>query len=220
MRITPIPAPAGPGGLAAEQLDELVALEQLGTRLTFPRNQEIFAEGDDAKHWYRVVSGMVRICKLLADGRRHIAEFRVAGEFFGFEAVREHGHFAEAVDHVVLMRYPRAALERLAEQRPGFARRLREVAVAGLVAAHGRMLQLGRMTAGERVASFLLDLAERLDRQKAIDLPMSRYDIADYLGLTIETVSRVLSGLRRNGTIAIPNVHRIELLDRTALPAA
>jgi CRP-like cAMP-binding protein len=199
------------------QLDGLLALERIGTRMSFGRNEEIFAQGDAATYCYRVVAGTVRLCKLLADGRRHIAAFCLAGDLFAFEAVGEHFQSAEAVDEVIVIRFPRAAVERLAEQQPSVARQLRTRAFAGLAAAHEQMLLLGRMTAGERVASFLLDLAERLDRRKALDLPMSRYDIADYLGLTIETVSRVLSGLKRAGAIAMPSVHRIELLDRSAL---
>jgi CRP-like cAMP-binding protein len=206
--------------LPVAPFDELVALDGIGTRLRIARNQEIYADGDGAAYWYRVVAGAVRVSKLLPDGRRHIADFRFAGDFFGFAASAEHQHFAEAIDDVIVMCYPRAAVERLAEERPGLARRLRELAFAGLAAAQMRMLVLGRMTAGERVASFLVDFAERTDREKLLDLPMSRYDIADYLGLTIETVSRVLAALKRVGAIAMPSVHRIELLDRSTLLAA
>jgi CRP/FNR family nitrogen fixation transcriptional regulator len=89
-----------------------------------------------------------------------------------------------------------------------------------LANAHGRTLLLGRMTASERVAAFLLEMFERRDRTKALDLPMSRNDIADYLGLTIETVCRTLSAFKRDGVIGIPSPHRIELLDRDALESA
>lgn len=202
--------PTGPTG-------EFGALEPVGTRLTFARDEEIYSEGDDAKHWHKVVSGTVRTCKLLADGRRHIARFFFAGDFLGIEDVGEHALSAEAITDVVLMRYARAAVERMAEQDPGLARRVREMAFKRIADAHGHMLLLGRKTAAERVASFLLEIADRGDHESQIDLPMPRYDIADYLGLTTETVCRVLSSLRRRGAIAVPNAQRIHLLNRSEL---
>jgi len=117
------------------------------------------------------------------------------------------------------MRYRRNATEQLIDQNPALARLLRDTMLRDLTNAHGHMLLLGRMTASERVAAFLLEMFERRDRMKILDLPMSRNDIADYLGLTIETVCRVLSIFKRDGAIAIPNPHRIELRDRRALEA-
>jgi CRP/FNR family nitrogen fixation transcriptional regulator len=201
------------------QLDALVALERIGTRLHFARNDEIYAEGDSAECWYKVVSGTVRICKLLADGRRHIGEFCFSGDCFGIDGNGARLYSAEAVDDVIVMRFQRKATERLIEQNSALARLLRDTTLRDLANAHGRTLLLGRMTAPERVASFLLEIFERRDRTKGLDLPMSRNDIADYLGLTIETVCRTLSAFKRSGVIAIPNPHRIELLDRDALEA-
>jgi CRP/FNR family nitrogen fixation transcriptional regulator len=199
------------------RLDEMLALEPIGTRLTLTRNQEIFGEGERADYCYKVISGAVRICKTLADGRRHIASFHFAGDFFGFEGLSQRHYTAEAITEVVFVRYPRAAVERLAEQQMAFGRRLREMAFSSLAEAHGRMLCLGRKTAQERVASFLIDMADRLGDEEPIELPMSRGDVADYLGLTLETVSRVLSAFRRVGAIALPTAHSIDLLDRAAL---
>jgi len=201
------------------QLEALVALEQIGVRRSFARDAEIYGEGDRSDCWYKVVSGTVRLCKLMADGRRHIAEFFLAGDCFGLGAVGERVFSAEAVGDVVVMRFPRAATERLIDERPELARSLCDMTLRDLAHAQTRMLLLGRMTAAERVASFLLDLAERRDVRRVLDVPMSRNDIADYLGLTIETVCRVLSVFKRNGAIAIPNPHRIELCDRKALEA-
>jgi len=201
------------------QLDALVALERIGTRLSFSRNDEMYAEGDRADCWYKVVSGTVRICKLLADGRRHIGEFCFSGDWFGIDDGSERPYSAEAVDDVIVMRFQRTATERLIDQNTALARLLRDAMLRGLANAHGRTLLLGRMTAPERVAAFLVEMFERHDRTKALDLPMSRNDIADYLGLTIETVCRTLSAFKRDGVIAIPNPHRIELLDRDALEA-
>jgi CRP/FNR family transcriptional regulator, nitrogen fixation regulation protein len=201
------------------QLDSLVALECIGTRLSFSRNDEIYAEGDRSDCWYKVVSGTVRVCKLLADGRRHIAEFCLSGDCFGVDGGGERGYSAEAVDDVVVMRYQHKATERLIDQDPALARYLRDAMLRDLANAHGRTLLLGRMTATERVATFLLEMFDRRDRIKGLELPMPRTDIADYLGLTIETVCRILSLFKRDGVIAIPTPHRIELLDRDALEA-
>ena len=201
------------------QLDALVALECIGTRLSFSRNDEIYAEGDGSDCWYKVVSGTVRVCKLLADGRRHIAEFCLSGDCFGVDRGGEHGYSAEAVDDVIVMRYQRKATERLIDQNPALARHLRDAMLRDLANAHGRTLLLGRMTATERVATFLLEMFDRRDRTRGLELPMPRTDIADYLGLTIETVCRILSLFKRDGVIVIPSPHRIELLDRDALEA-
>jgi len=201
------------------QLDALVALEQMGTRLSFTRNAEIYAEGDSANCWYKVVSGTVRICKLLADGRRHIGEFCFSGDCFGIDSTCERLSSAESVDDVIVMRFQRNLTEQLIDQTPALARLLRDTMMRDLANAHGRTLLLGRMTAPERVAAFLVEMFERRDRTKSLDLPMSRIDIADYLGLTIETVCRTLSAFKRDGIIAIPDPHRIELLNRDALEA-
>ncbi len=200
-------------------LDALVALEQIGSRRSFARDAEIYAEGDPSDCWYKVVSGAVRISKLLADGRRHIAEFSFAGDCFGIDNVGERVFSAEAVGDVIAMRYPRRATEQLIDANPQMARHLCAMTLRDLAHAQTRMLLLGRMTAAERVASFLLEMSERRDTRRAVDLPMSRNDIADYLGLTIETVCRVLSAFKRAGAIAIPNPHRIELRVRGALEA-
>jgi CRP/FNR family transcriptional regulator, nitrogen fixation regulation protein len=201
------------------RLDELVALEQLGTRRSFAHDAEIYAEGDRADCWFKVISGTVRICKLMADGRRHIAEFFYAGDCFGLDGVDERAFAAEAVSEVTVMRFTRAATEQLIYERPELARRLCNMTLRNLAHAQTRLLLLGRMTAAERVASFLLELSERRDVRRVLDVPMSRNDIADYLGLTIETVCRVLTALKRDGAIAIPTPHRIEICDRDALEA-
>ncbi|MGE0260414.1 MAG: helix-turn-helix domain-containing protein [Alphaproteobacteria bacterium] len=208
------------GGLAhSGALDVMVALERTGNRRSYARNDEIFAEGDPADCWFKVVSGTVRVCKLLADGRRHIAEFHFAGDCFGFDSLSERLFSAEAVTDAIVMRFPRRVTERLIDSSPALARLLREMTLRDLANAQIRMLTLGRMSAPERVAAFLLEMFERYDAGRALDLPMSRTDIADYLGLTIETVCRVLSAFKRDGIIDSPNAHRIELRDRTALDA-
>jgi CRP/FNR family transcriptional regulator, nitrogen fixation regulation protein len=201
------------------QLDVLIGLERIGTRLRFSRDQEIYAEGDHGTCWFKVVSGTVRISKLLADGRRHIAEFCFTGDWFGLDCAEVRGFSAEAVTDATVLRLPRAATERLVEENSALARHLRNEMLKSLDAAQHRLLLLGRMTACERVAAFLIELCERGDESGRLDLPMARCDVADYLGLTVETVCRVLSDFRRRRLIAAPTAHRIELLDRQALAA-
>ena len=201
------------------QFDALLAFERIGARRGFDRNAEIFAEGDAADCWFKVISGTVRLCKLMADGRRHIAEFYFGGDCFGLDNVPERLFSAEAVTDVIVMRYPRRATERLIDEIPALARCLRDMTLRDLANAQIRMLVLGRMSAPERVATFLIDMFDRRDATRSLELPMSRNDIADYLGLTIETVCRVMSAFKRDGAIDIPTPHRIELRDRAALAA-
>ena len=212
--------PAGMGVAYSGQLDNLVALERIGSRHSFRRDEEIYADGDPTNSWFKVVSGVVRLCKFLADGRRYVAQFYFAGDSFGFDSTAERLFSAEVVTDTVVVRYPRRATERLIDELPSLGRDLRDMTLRGLATAQSHMLLLGRMTASERVAAFLLDMAERRDAGRILNLPMSRNDIADYLGLTIETVCRVLSSFKRSGAIAIPQPHRIEFCNRTALEAA
>ena len=201
------------------QLDALIALEQIGTRRTFAHGAEIYAQGGHADCWFKVISGTVRLCKLMADGRRHIAEFFHVGDCFGLDGADERFCAAEAVEDVTVMRFPKDATERLVAARPELAMRLCNLTLRNLSHAQTRMMLLGRMTVVERVASFLLELAERRDVRRFLDLPMTRTDIGDYLGLTTETVCRALTTFKRDGVIAIPSTHRIEICDREALEA-
>jgi CRP/FNR family nitrogen fixation transcriptional regulator len=211
---------SGSGGFVPRgTIDTLVAFERIGARRLYARGEEIFAEGDPADCWFKVLSGTVRVCKLMADGRRHIAEFHFAGDCFGFDSFPERLFSAEAVTDVVIMRFARSTTERLIDENPKLARHLREMTLRDLANAQIHMLMLGRMSAPERVATLLIDMFDRFDASRVLDLPMSRADIGDYLGLTIETVCRVLSAFKRDGIIGIPNAHRIELRDREALAA-
>jgi CRP/FNR family transcriptional regulator, nitrogen fixation regulation protein len=211
------PSAASTALLRAGGLDALLGFEQIGTRRGFVRDEAIYAECDLSDCWYRVVRGAVRICKLLTDGRRHIAGFCFDGDCFGLPGSGTRIASAEAIGDVVVTRYPQRAADRLIDDNPLLMRRLYDRTLRELTHAQTRMLLLGRMTAAERVASFLLEISERQDSPRVLDLPMSRNDIADYLGLTIETVCRVLSGFRRDGIIAIPTPHRIELSNREVL---
>jgi CRP/FNR family transcriptional regulator, nitrogen fixation regulation protein len=210
---------AAPGIAQSGQLDILLGFDRIGSRRRLARNEEIFADGDPSDCWYKVISGAARLCKLLTDGRRQVAEFYFGGDCFGLENMPERLFSAEAVNGVILMRYPRRATEQLIDESPGLARGLRDMTLRDLANAQIRMLMLGRMSAPERVATFLLDMFERRNATRGLDLPMSRNDIADYLGLTVETVCRVMSAFKRDGAIGIPSPHRIELRDRAALAA-
>jgi CRP/FNR family nitrogen fixation transcriptional regulator len=207
-----------PDAVRSGQLDALIALEGTGTRLQFSRNQEIYAQGDAIGFWYKVIAGTVRITKLRSDGRRHIAEFCFSGDAFGLDGAEEREFAAEAVEDATVMRYPRSATEKLIDVNPAVARLIRDMTLKTLAAAQGRLALLGRMTACERVVSFLLELSERNDDAKHVELVMGRCDIADYLGLTVETVCRVLSDLKRREVIEV-TPHSVTLLDLFTLKA-
>ena len=197
----------------------LNALDDVGTPMMVHREQEIYAQDDKAEYYYQVVSGSVRTVRLMADGRRQVSEFLLPGDVFGFDALDTHDFAAEALEDTLLRRFPRRRVEALAAQHAGLSQHLRQLMNEKLRQAHERMMVLGRMTASERIASFLLHLEDRSCKAagKEFDLTMSRRDIADYLGLTIETVSRTLTMLKSDGTIRMFKKCRIEIADRAAL---
>lgn len=197
--------------------DAPTGLAALGSVLTLGRGAAAYREGDPALHWYRVVSGTGCTSKLLPDGRRQIGTFLHPGDFFGFEAVDEHGFAAEALADMVVIRYPRQRAEALARTDGAVGQRIREIACRSLTSAYERLLTLGRKTATERVATFLLELARTAPDGRTVGLSMSRSDIGDYLGLTLETVSRILAALKHDGLIEMAAPHRLVLLDRCAL---
>jgi CRP/FNR family nitrogen fixation transcriptional regulator len=170
----------------------------------FPAGGEIYAQGERSGGLYRVEFGAVSVYRLLADGRRQIAAFLLAGEVFGFETDSVHRFFAEAIC-ATSVRSVRASRQ---NEHGGD---LLPMALQALVRAQEHLLVLGRQNAIERIAAFLVDMSERQGGLKQIDLPMSRTDIGDYLGLTIETVSRAFSRLRRAGIIRLPALRRIEV---------
>lgn len=195
--------------------DPSVSLQALGTVQHFGRNETIFNEGDDARFSYRVVSGGVRLCKVLPDGRRQIADFSLPGDFFGLEATVEHSLAAEALGDVVVVRYVKNLLvgNDRADVRDAIMTTLRQ----SLGAAQHHVIRLGRQTAMERVVSFLLQLGTRAGGRDPLELPMGRQDMADYLGLTIETVCRALSELKSRKLIATPSRRTIILKNIRAL---
>lgn len=197
--------------------DEFAALDRVGTVVTLGRDQVLFYDGDAADHYFKVLTGAVRCCKLLADGRRHVSEFYLPGDFIGFDAAANYRFTAEAVTDTSVVRYTRRSVDTLASQEPRFGRRLLSIACRGLSSAQQKLVLLGRKTAEERIASFLLDLAGRGGDTDRVVLPMNRTDIADHLGLTMETVSRGLSHLKSEGIISLENSHHVLIRDRDAL---
>ncbi|GGF79616.1 transcriptional regulator [Azorhizobium oxalatiphilum] len=194
----------------------------LGTPVSFSRNSEIFGDDQLAEHVYVVTTGVVRICKLMGDGRRQIETFCLPGDAFGWETGDRYRFSAEAVSECRLVRVKRSVLFSRAGAEPELACALWALSFAELQRAQEHLLLLGRKTAQERVGSFLLDLARRAGTTTAsnvteLQLAMSRQDMADFLGLTIETVSRTLTCLEEQGTISLPSSRRVQLRDRSAL---
>jgi CRP-like cAMP-binding protein len=181
---------AAPPVVAPTAAGDLAALDRIGTLVTLRRDQALFQEGDAARYCYKVLTGAVRSCRLLADGRRHIGEFLLPGDYIGLELDDNYRFTAEAVSDATLMRYPRQTVDRMAQQQPRLGRCLLDRICGDLFAAQSQMLLLGRKNAVERLASFLLSMAERSGSGDRLSLPMTRSDIADHLGLTTETVSR------------------------------
>jgi CRP/FNR family nitrogen fixation transcriptional regulator len=188
-----------------------------GPCLRHARDEEIFGEGEAAEYVYQVISGSVRTHRLLRDGRRQIDEFHFAGDYFGLEAGDAHRVTAEAMVDTTVRMVRRGALSDLAAQRSDVAKALFRLTVAGLQRSQDHVLMLGRKSARERVVGLLMDLADRVGAREELDVPMSRQDMADYLGLTIETVSRTLTQLQADGVIALPTTRHIVLKDRAAL---
>ncbi len=203
---------------------QLASLANLVQHVCLPENAVLMEEGEPASYVYNVNAGSIRLFKSLADGRRQIIGFAGPGHFLGLAAADHYVVSAETMEPVKLCRFTRATLRAACAQYPALERRLLDVTLAELDHSHDRMLLLGRKTAMERIASFLLLWAKRQANAPAstlpcpkLMLPLSRMDLADYLGLTIETVSRCLSQLKRDGLIAIPNIHEIILLRPQAL---
>ncbi|GLI20736.1 MULTISPECIES: helix-turn-helix domain-containing protein [Xanthobacter] len=199
---------------------EVVA--RLGVVASYARNAEIFGEDQPAENLYIVLSGAVRICKLLGDGRRQIETFCLPGDVFGWEMTGRHRFSAEAVSECKIVRVKRSILFSRASDDAELAHALWALTAAELGRAQDHLLVLGRKTAQERVATFLLDMAERAGAGQGpngveVTLPMSRQDIADFLGLTIETVSRTLTHLEEISAIALPSSRRVVLRDGATL---
>lgn len=194
-----------------------------GMRISLGHNDALFSEGDEARSCYKIVSGAVRVVKIMADGRRYVVDFFLPGDLIGFDAGSTYEFTAEAVVDAQLVSYPRPRVDMALAESPQAGRQLLDLALRRLAAAQSQMLLLGRMSAMERIATFLLKLQRRLDGKRpggrTIALAMTRLDIADHLGLTLETVSRMLNQLKRQGIIDLPHPQHICILKPERLRA-
>lgn len=191
-------------------------IELIGAPMSFNRNAEIYGENEPAEYLYKVISGAVRTYKVLADGRRQIGAFYLPGDVFGLECGDQHSFSAEAIVDSKILVVKRSALENLAARNNEVAHELWALTSRELRRVQDHIMLLIK-SARERVVAFLLEMAARVPSGNQIELPMSRQDIADYLGLTIETVSRTLSQLETCAAIELPTSRRIILRDRAAL---
>lgn len=186
-------------------------------RSPFAPGAVLFRQGEPVRLVYRVLSGAVISYRLLSDGRRQVTGFHLPGDFLGLEAGVEHTTTAEALSRVDALAMERTELAGRAVTDVGLARALWQVTVRAFRRSEDHALILARQGATERVAAFLLDFAERMGRPEIIDLPMTRQDIADHVGLTIHTVSRTLSQLQAQGLVEARSSRHVRLLQRHRL---
>jgi CRP/FNR family nitrogen fixation transcriptional regulator len=187
------------------------------TEYTYRKEEEIYGEDEPAEYVYQVIRGAVRSYKLLSDGRRQIGAFHLPGDVFGLESGTSHRLATEAIIDTTLRLVKRSSLEHAAQNDVRVARDMWSITAGELRHAENHMLLLGRKTAMERVATFLLEMDRRLATTGMIALPMCRRDIGDYLGLTLETVSRALSELQNEGVLGLSGARRVVLRKRDRL---
>ena len=217
IRPAPIITPAKGSRTTATNADSLSqSMDLMGATMAYPRNSEIFGESEPADYLYKVISGSVRTYKILRDGRRQVGGFYLPGDIFGLEFADEHALSAEAIADTKVLVVKRTALNALAGRNASIAQQLFALTGRELHRVQDRILLLIK-SAQERVAGFLLEMAERASGSNTIELPMSRQDIADYLGLSLETVSRTLTSLETAAAIEVSTSRRIVLRNRDAL---
>src|ERR1700738_3713588 len=197
---------------ALSRLDEFAAI------LKCHRDQEISNYVGPAGHWYYVIVGAVRRCTIRSDGRRQIVDLMLPQDFFFVADSMREGTIEAVVEETVLASDPGARVEQLAERDPLFARELREVAFQSLTRSQDQLQILGGITAIEKVGSFLLSLDGRgSEKRGQVELPVSRYDIADYLAVSVETVCRSITDLQHRGVIALAGKRTVKILNRGGL---
>jgi CRP/FNR family transcriptional regulator, nitrogen fixation regulation protein len=187
------------------------------TEFSYGKDEEIYGEDEPAEYVYQVVQGSVRTYKLLSDGRRQIGAFHLPGDVFGLESGSNHRLAAEAIVDTTVRLVKRRSLDQAAGTDVNVARKLWTMTASDLRHAEDHMLLLGRKSAMERVASFLLEMDRRLASAGMMALPMCRRDVGDYLGLTLETVSRALSQLHSEGVLGFSGARQIVLRNRQRL---
>lgn len=197
----------------------IASLDAFAARLHYHRGQEICDDEAASPCWFRVVAGMARRSMVRLSGRRQIVGLLLPGDCFGFSSQSKSFAIEAASDDTIVRSYPRQRLETLAQTDPRIAQFIRSLSSEMISGLEEQILILGRTTAAKKVGSFLVSVTKRLTRDQAgwILLPMSRYDMADYLGLSVETVSRALSELRKSGTIALAGTRQFRILDADAI---
>ncbi|MCG6205091.1 helix-turn-helix domain-containing protein [Rhodopseudomonas sp. HC1] len=211
-------APVDPSRTPADQFFATTGHAGLiASEFTYKKEEEIYGEDEPSEYVYQVVSGAVRSYKLLSDGRRQIGAFYLPGDVFGLESGPTHRLTAEAIVDTTVRLLKRRSLEQAAGTDVHVARSLWSMTAGELRHAEDHMLLLGRKNAMERVANFLLEMDRRLAVAGMMALPMCRRDIGDYLGLTLETVSRALSQLQSQGILGFSGARQIELRNRQQL---
>lgn len=188
------------------------------TRISVAAGDTIFEEGAPSDYFYKLESGSVRLVKMMAGGHRQICDFHLTGDLVGFENAPAHGFSAEAIEDCTLVRYRRGDTDALIRGDAAFACELQALTAQGLNGAYAHLVRLCHRSARDRLAWFLLAMLDRSASGDGwIDLPMGRVDIADYLGLAHETVSRAFTQLKKDGVIVEPTFNRIRVIDRDML---
>jgi CRP/FNR family transcriptional regulator, nitrogen fixation regulation protein len=198
-------------------------LERLAVVSTYETGQPIHRYKDPAEHWFRIVAGAGRKIALSADGHRQVVDFLLPGDFFGLCVSSAHNSCVEAVvTGTSVARYARCSAERLADFDPQIARLVRQIAFASIARLQRRTIILGHSSALEKVSGFLLEMADRnrAESVTAVYLPMSRYDIADYLAMAVETLCRTLTSLRTRRVIDFRNARHVRICDAELLGMA
>jgi CRP/FNR family nitrogen fixation transcriptional regulator len=205
--------------ILAVQPHALKRLDAFAKIMACNRGQEIPNNPGPAGHWYYVITGAVRRCAIRADGRRQIVDLMLPQDFFFVSDSQSEATIEAIAEDTVLASYPSQRVELLAEREPQFARELREVAFQCVTRSQAQLLILGGLTALEKVGSFLLSLDRRGTNARSgqVVLPVSRYDIADYLAVSVETVCRSLTDLRQRGVITLADKRTVKILNRSAL---
>jgi CRP-like cAMP-binding protein len=197
-------------------------MESLGTLRRYDADETVYGQDEATDYWYQLANGAARKCTQMSDGRRQIVDFLLPGDLFGFHAgARQDCSVECVVANTTVVRYQRPRMESLLESDPQFARRVREIAFDSIDRMQSRTILLGCSRALERVGGFLLEMANRreIETDGTVALPMSRYDIADYLAIAVETVSRSLTTLRSKQVIAFFDTRHFRIVNRQALEA-
>ena len=197
--------------------EELKSFRRMGCSLELRPGESLFNQGDPAHSVFTITSGILKSYKILPDGRRQVTAFHLPGDFVGTSVDDTHAFTAEAIEECRVCAFPVRRFDAFVDDHQPLERELYIAAARELAAAQQQMVLLGRKTALERIATFFLALSERNADADIVDLPMSRSDIADYLGLTKETVSRVLSDLKSDRIVRLLAIDRIEILERARL---